>query len=310
MAQARDVRRQNMAVEAAHQGEQEDAFARLEAENIQLSDEFITFNFNNLSNSDVREYDDETLLDNWCRLQQDVRDFFRNILSPATFSGVVGSDTFGRQVMGKEQLTFLNQISDVGELSRLISRAKDLGMDKISISYDPPFRLFYRLNKILQIRDDVLRAQQFCQSSSVTKGFWKVAALVPGVSKGDSYTLLEESISKCISTGLFLRKYRDDCTFVFCRANSIAEDPRNGKKQGDIIDFRDAAQREDYFNLECSEFVEPELLAAEKCLQQKRKAEQAADQAKSGHRLIEARRAGGKISRRQKLGRRNSKNRK
>ena len=309
MAQARDVRQQNRLVEAAHQDEQEDAFARLEAENIQLSDEFISFDFDNLSNSHVREYDDETLLYNWCILQNDVRDFFRNILSPATFSGVVGSDTFGRQVMGKEQLTFLNQISDVGELSRLISRAKDLGMDKISISYDPPFRLFYRLNKILQIRDDVLRAQQFCQSSSVTKGFWKVAALVPGVSKGDSYTLLEESISKCISTGLFLRKYRD-CDMNDCRAKSLEEDPENGKKPGDIIDFRDAAQRLDYLNIDCSEFVEPELLAAEQCLQEKRRAEQAEAQAKSGQRLIEARRAGGKISRRQKLGRRNSKNRK
>jgi hypothetical protein len=310
MASAREIRRHNREVEEEHREEQEIANEQFEAENIQLSDDFIVFNLDNLSNSRMAFYDDEVVLNEWCRLKLDVEKFFRNILTPAIHSGFV-ADSAGRPAMGQVQLNHLNQLVDVKALSLLHRRALQLHMDEITLEGSAPFGLFSRLDEILQIRSKVLEALKFCQGS-VKQVLWKVAQILPGVQKGDAcYDLLNNSISKCISTGLFLRKYRRDCDIEGdCRADSIEEDPRNGKQKGDIIDFRDAKQREDYLNIDCSEFVEPELLAAERFLQEKIRAENAKAQALSGRRLIEARRAGGKISRRQKLGRRNSKNRK
>jgi hypothetical protein len=248
-------------------------------------------------------YTDEQVLNEWCRLRDDVEQFFMNILAPASFSGIVG-DSQGRASMGQNvTLHYMNQLTDVRALTLLHSRAKELKMDSTPLGGSAPFGLFIRLDEILQIRNKVLEALAYCQSS-VKQTIWKAVQFLPKVQKGDAcYNMLNDSISKCISTGLFLRKYRTDCDITRdCRAR--VEDVRPGQ----IIDFRNVAQRLDYCNIDCSEFVDFQLLAAERFLQEKIRQENAKAQLSSARRLDEAR-AGGKVSRRQKLGRRNSKNR-
>ena len=117
--------------------------------------------------------------------------------------------------------------------------------------------------------------------------------MIPKVEKGDAcINYLTRSINKLISTGCFLHKYRRDCD-IESECRSDVENVRPGM----IIDFRDETQRYDYLNINCSEFVDPELELAERYLQEKIRIKEDELQRRANQGLVNARRQpGGRIS--------------
>ena len=297
------VRQQNLAVERQHQAEQEIAAEELNTDEITISDDFFRFNPNRISDSEMRVYEDESILVNWYRLKKDVDAFFMNILRPAHINVPV-ADSHGNALrMENVSQNYLNQLVSGDTLTALYNRSIQLGMNKIHLdSRYLQFGLFTRLNELVQIRNQVLKDLAWCQST-LKQYLWKPLQLLPKVEKGDAcLNYLLRSISKCISTGLFLRQYRRDRNpdIDFYAGNILP---------GMIIDFRNVEQREDYLNINCSEFVDPELQEAERYLQEKIRVKEAPQQRLAERRLREARQAqpGGKVSRRQRGGRINSK---
>lgn len=294
------IRQQNIEEELRNREEQQKAEQELNSENIEINDDFFNFDFDNIANSNMVYYDDEPLLIQWHALKLDVDNFFKRIITPASSVAPVAAAQGNVVNMQNVQHGFLNQLSDDDELTRLYERSQALGMNEGSlIPGITSFGVFNRLDELVKVRNQVLKDFAWCQST-LKKYLWKTVQILPKVEKGDAcLNYLTRSIHKLISTGLFLRKYRRDCNIdTDCSANS--EDVRPGQ----IIDFRDEAQREDYLNINCSEFVDPELESAERYLQEKIRIKEAELQRKANQRLVEARRQqpGGRISRRRGAG--------
>ena len=297
------VRQQNLELERQHQAQQELVNEELNSEEIQLGDDFFYFNTNRISDSVMRYYEDENILVQWYRLKKEVDSFFMDILKPAQINAPV-ADADGRAVrMADVSQNYINQIASGDNLNRLYTRSIQLGMDKIQLDHRyKDFGIFTRLNELVQIRNQVFKDLAWCQST-IKQYLWKPIQMLPKVEKGDAcLNYLQRSISKCISIGLFLRQYRTD-------KNAKLDFHAKKARVGMIIDFRNEEQREDYLNMNSSEFVDPELQEAERYLQEKIRVKEAPQQLLAERRLREAQAAqpGGRVSRRQRGGRLNSK---
>ena len=301
----RRVREQNAAEELRHREEQERAERELNAEDIELSDDFFRFDLDNIGNSAMQEYTDEDILVQWHALKVDVDNFFRRIITPTVIVAPVAAPRGNAVNVQNVQQGYINQLDNDDELSRLHQRSLQLGMDQASVVagervslFDEPqnnvFGVFRRLDDLVNARNQVLKDFIWCQSR-LQKYLWKTIQLIPKVEKGDAcINYLTRSINKLISTGCFLRKYRRDCDIQ----SECAEEEQNVTR-GMIIDFRVEAQRTDYLNIRCSEFVDPELELAERYLQAKILAKENELQQRARQELVNARRLpGGRISRR------------
>jgi hypothetical protein len=292
------VRQQNIAEELRNRPEQERAERQLNNENIELSNDFFNFDFDNIGNSQIQEYEDENLLVQWHALKVEVDNFFRHILTPAGIVAPVAAPAGNAVNVQNVQQGYINQLENDNELTELYERSIQLGMDKTTLIFDDTeCGVFKRLHELVNVRNQVLKDFAWCQSS-LKKYLWKTVQMLPKVEKGDAcINYLTRSINKLISTGCFLRKYRDCNIELYCAAHHEVVHP------GMIIDFRDDAQREDYLNMTCSEFVDPELELAERYLQEKIRAKEAELQGRTNQGLVNARRRqeGGRISRKRTI---------
>jgi hypothetical protein len=229
---------------------------------LELSNDFFMFNPGRDQQSQqdyVILHSDEMEILEWCAFIREVSDWFRSLLEPAEFATQPGQTVHRPGIF-----PYTNQIQNMDRVNELYSEAIRLKMnttslykDFLGIPHNIPIGTFRRLEKIIQMRDEVLKNHKWCLSTIKTF-VWKQIQKLPKVKKGDTcFINLQKSIDDLISTGLFLRKYRNDLK------------PRDiDTAIGDaipnrIINFENEDERQDYLNVNLSVFVEPELNKAE-----------------------------------------------
>ena len=221
-----------------------------------LNNTFFEFNTLDINKSVLIIQSDEDKIYEWVQLMNQVNDWFNGLLSQAVLKGVpvIGAD--GSITNQDVKQDYLNQIQNMAEVNSLITKAKSLEMHQRNIYRGVSFGTYTRLNNLITMRDLVLRNHTFCLNK-FKQFLWR------GVGKEDAcFNHLNKSINELISTGLFLRKYRNDLTPTDL---SLAS-PTAALNPGKIIDLRHVDEREDYLNCEMSVFVEPELNKAERYL--------------------------------------------
>jgi hypothetical protein len=217
-----------------------------------------------ITKSKVLKFDDEHLILKWCDFIREVDDWFVSLMSQAVIKAPTLVNGSLQEVT--TSLPYLNQISDMRQLHYLHNKSKDLQMNNRADSTD--FGTFMRLDDIIQLRNKVLSSHNFCLST-----FKKFLTKIHIYNKDACYTHLYKDINNLISTGIFLRKYRDDLTKPQLE---LAES--SNAELNKIIDFRDPQERSDYLDTERSIFVDNELNVAEKYLHVLIKAKQDAHQ--------------------------------
>ena len=223
-------------------------------DDIELNQEF-AFLFDlegDITKSKVVKYDDEHLILKWSDFIKEVDNWFSSIINQAIVKAPVLVD--GNLQERITSLPYLNQLSDMNQLNYLHNKAKDLRMNNRSDGTD--FGTFMRIDEIIQLRNKVLSSHNFCLST-----FKRFLTKIYIYNKDACYTNLYRNINNLISTGIFLRKYRDDLT-----QNQLSLAESRNPELNKIIDFRNHEDRVDYLNTEMSIFVEPELNLAEKYL--------------------------------------------
>ena len=279
---AQDIRRMNLQVAAEAEAPVLDS-----DEPAKLNDLFFEFN-DNISSSVLFVHADEEKIYEWVDLMNDVNDWFNGLLMPAVLKGVpvIGSD--GSITNQDVKQDYLNQIQDMTQVNSLVQKAKSLEMHQRNIFRGVPFGTYTRLNKVIAMRDLVLKNHNFCLNK-FKQFLWKGVQILPKVEKGDAcFNHLNKSISELISSGLFLRKYRDDLT----PSDLSMASPTAALNPGKIIDLRHEQEREDYVNCEMSIFVDPELNRAEMYLHDLITKQHKAEQALANERLRQAQAAG------------------
>ena len=229
---------------------------------VELSNDFFMFNPGE-GQQGQRDYvilhSDEMEILEWCAFIREVSDWFRSLLEPAEFVAQPGQAVHRPGIF-----PYTNQIQNMDRVNELYREAVRLKMnttslykDFIGMSHNIPIGTFRRLEKIIQMRDEVLKNHKWCLSNFKTF-VWKQIQKLPKVQQGDTcFINLEKSIDDLISTGLFLRKYRSDLT-------QREIDTAIGDAAADrIINFENEDERQDYLNVNLSVFVEPELNKAE-----------------------------------------------
>lgn len=225
-----------------------------------LNSTFFEFNTSDINKSVLLVNSDEAKIYEWVELMNEANDWFNGLLSPAVLKGVPVRGADGSITIQDVKQDYLNQIQDMQEVISLVAKAKSLEMHQRNIYRGVSFGTYTRLNNVITIRDLVLRNHTFCLSK-FKQLLWKGVQILPKVEKGDAcFNHLNKSINELISTGLFLRKYRDDLT---PNDLSLASDTA---APGKIIDLRHENEREDYLNCEMSVFIELELNKAERYL--------------------------------------------
>jgi len=235
-------------------------------DDIKLNNEF-AFLFDeegDVTQSKVLKYDDEHLILKWCDFIKEVDDWFRSLMSEAVIKAPRLVD--GRLEEVTTPLPYLNQISDMKQLNYLHTKSKDLQMNNRADSTD--FGTFMRLDEIVQLRNKVISSHNFCLST-----FKKFLTKIHIYNKDACYTHLYKDVNNLISTGIFLRKYRDDLT-----QNQLDLAESDNARLNKIIDFRNEDERSDYLDTERSIFVDDALNVAEKYLHVLIKAKQEAHQ--------------------------------
>lgn len=252
-----------------------------------LNDLFFEFN-DNISSSVLLVHADEEKIYEWVDLMNDVNNWFNGLLSLAVLKGVPVRGSDGSITNQDVKQNYLNQIQNMDEVNSLVQKAKSLEMHQRNIFRGVPFGTYTRLNKVIAMRDLVLKNHNFCLNK-FKQFLWKGFQILPKVEKGDAcFNHLNKSINELISTGLFLRKYRDDLT----PTDLLLASPTAALNPGKIIDLRDEHEREDYLNCEMSVFVEPELHIAEMYLHDLIDNQHKAEQALANERIRQAQRAG------------------
>jgi hypothetical protein len=228
---------------------------------LELSNDFFMFNPGRDQQSQqdyVILHSDEIEILEWCAFIREVNDWFRSLLEPAEFVAQHG------QVVQNDEFPYTNQIQNMDRVNELYREAIRLKMnttslytDFIGMSHNIPIGTFRRLSKIIQMRDEILKNHKWCLST-VKTFVWKQIQRLPKVKKGDTcFINLEKSINDLISTGLFLRRYRNDLT------PSDIDTAIGDAIPNRIINFENEDERQDYLNVNLSVFVEPELNKAE-----------------------------------------------
>ena len=246
---AENVRRMNLLAEAEAPAPVVD-----DDEPNKLNSTFFEFNTLDINKSVLLIQSDEDKIYDWVKLMNDANDWFNGLLSQAVLKKVPVRGADGSITNQDVKQDYLNQIQDMQEVISLVAEAKSLEMQQRNIYKGVPFGTYTRLNNVITMRDIVLRNHTFCLNK-FKQFLWR------GVGKEDAcFNHLNKSINELISTGLFLRKYRDDLTPSDLLMGSDTAAPDK------IIDLRHADEREDYLNCEMSVFVEPELNKAERYL--------------------------------------------
>jgi hypothetical protein len=112
-----------------------------------------------------------------------------------------------------------------------------------------------RLQRVLDLHANVVKAHGSC-----TSRLRKTLNLLPLVGKKNAcFDWLSKALNETTSSGLFLRRYRDDIPENALEAEAAADDAIAGR----VIDFRNPDQRTDYLNTNVSIFIEPVLRNAE-----------------------------------------------
>lgn len=268
-----EIRRRNLALEEEQAQENEAAIAEAHSDDIVLDESLFTFNFRDLSRSTLFLHGDEALFDRWHEFSEEANTWFNAIFRQAVLHAPAANQQGVLAAANPVPQNYLNQLSDMEQLNYLHNVAKQLGMDKKTFM-GKPFGVFVKLDKIVQLRNQVLTNHQFCLSA-VKKFFFKIRE------RGDAcFKYLKQSIHEAIASGLFLRKYRRD--------RRTDEFEADGISPGTIIDFRNADQRMDYLNPDVSEFVEPELELAERYFQRLVRENEERQQEQANQRLRDA----------------------
>ena len=271
-----DIRRQNRAIEQLGEIEQAGVvvarrmleegmsieqiiqatgLSREEIENLddnllELSNEFFLFHPDGEQQQDAPKlYQDEIKILVWCTFIHEVDDWLNHLLTPAEFEPQPG-----QAIQRRGQFPYTNQIQNMDRVNQFYREAIRLNMNTTSLYKDNiPIGTFRRLEKIIQMRDEVLKNHKWCLST-VKKWVWKQIQRTKIVQQGDiCFINLEKSINDLISTGLFLRRYRSDLT-----PSDIGSAMGNAANNR-IINFNNEGERQDYLNVNLSVFVETEL---------------------------------------------------
>ena len=246
---AQNVRRMNLLV-----AEEAPAPVLDDTEPNKLNNTFFEFNTLDVNESVLLIQSDEDTIYEWVELMNDANDWFNGLLNQAVLKGVPVSGADGSITNQDVKQPYLNQIQDMQEVISLVEKAKSLEMHQRNIYRGVPFGTYTRLNNVITLTDVVLRNYNFCLNK-FKQFLWR------NVGKDDAcFNHLNKSINELISTGLFLRKYRNDLTPNDLSMGSDTAAPDK------IIDFRHEDEREDYLNCEMSVFVNPELNKAERYL--------------------------------------------